>query len=223
MVRIVCVHGAATTARIWDRLIPLLPEYDVVAVERPRSGDLDQELEWLAPHVEGSWVLGVSGGATLGLALAASDTPIAGAILHEPAVGRLAPGLLAPFAETFEQGGTQAFGRALYGDSWSLDQAPAGGDPITTRELAMFQAFEPQRSAPDQGRVLITVGGSSPPARHLAARALRDDLGYEIQTLPAARHYIPYEAPQQLASLVRDVIGASGMADTKSCGHGERI
>jgi len=209
MVRIVCIHGAASTARIWDRLIPLLSEHDVVAVERPRTGNLQLELEWLAPQVEGNWVLGVSGGATLGLALAASDVHLAGAILHEPAVGRLAPGLLAPFTEAFEQGGTAAFGRALYGQSWSLDQAPAGGDAITARELAMFRLFEPQQSPPHQGRVLVTVGGSSPPARHLVAGALRDELGYEIRTVPGAGHFIPYDAPQQLASLAQTAVGGS--------------
>lgn len=209
MVRIVCLHGAASTARTWDRLIRLLPQYDVVAVERPRSGDLGQELEWLAPQVEGNWILGVSGGATLGLALAASHVPLAGAILHEPAIGRLAPGLLAPFTAAFERGGTEAFGKALYGERWSPDLAPAGGDVITARELAMFRSFEPQRSAFHQGPVVVTVGGSSPPERHLAARALRVELGYEVRTIPGVGHFIPYDAPQQLASLAQSVIGAS--------------
>ena len=62
MARVVLVHGAATSAAVWDRLVPLLPDHDVVAVTRPRTGDLDRELAWLAPQVEDAWVVGMSGG-----------------------------------------------------------------------------------------------------------------------------------------------------------------
>src|SRR4051794_8928632 len=111
MTRVVLLHGAATTAHIWDRVVPLLTAYEVVALERPRTGDLTREVAWLRPRVAGSWLVGMSGGATLGLALLAAGAPLAGAILHEPAVGSLAPELLVPAAAAFERGGTTEFGR----------------------------------------------------------------------------------------------------------------
>jgi pimeloyl-ACP methyl ester carboxylesterase len=47
---------------------------------RPSSGDLDAEVAALADAADGALVVGVSGGATLGLALAASGTRLAGAV-----------------------------------------------------------------------------------------------------------------------------------------------
>jgi pimeloyl-ACP methyl ester carboxylesterase len=207
MVRIVAVHGAATTARMWDRLRPLLIHHEFVAVERPRSGSLSEEVAWLSPRVEGSWVVGVSGGATLGLALA-SRVQLAGAVLHEPAVGRLAPDLLSAYAEAFEAGGTQAFGRALYGKGWESSSAPPGGDDVTRRELAMFRSFEPQRRAVGQARILVTVGASSPAIRHRASQALHGDLGYEVHTIPGAGHFVANDSPELLAALISERINA---------------
>src|SRR6187431_2725648 len=93
--RVLLVHGAATTSRVWDRLRALLAAdgLDVVAPDRPSSGDLAVELAALADDADDALVVGVSGGATLGLALAGMR-PLAGAVLHEPAVGSLVPGLL---------------------------------------------------------------------------------------------------------------------------------
>src|SRR4051794_28590938 len=130
MTRVVLLHGAATTARIWDGVVALLTSYDgrydVSAPDRPRTGDLERELAWLGPRVAGAWVVGMSGGATLGLALAASGAPIAGALLHEPAAGSLVPDLLTPAAEAFARGGTTEFGSTLYGPSW----LPAMAGPV---------------------------------------------------------------------------------------------
>ncbi|MGK2855441.1 MAG: alpha/beta fold hydrolase [Microbacteriaceae bacterium] len=199
--RVVLVHGGATTASVWSRMASLLEGVDVVAVDRPCSGDLATELATLAPHAEGALVVGVSGGATLGLALAASDVRLAGAILHEPAVGRLVPGLLAPMAAAYEAGGVDLFAATLYGTSWNRTMAPAD-DAMVARDLAMFRAFEPAAAREGQGPVLITVGADSPPARHAAARALHDTLGYRTQNLPGCRHFVQWDNPEVLADLV---------------------
>ena len=204
MTRVVLLHGAATTARIWDDLLPHLTSYDVVALDRPRTGDLARELAWLASRVEGSWVVGMSGGATLGLALAASGVPLAGAILHEPAVGCLAPTLLTPAAEAFATGGTPAFGAALYGPSWTPDMAGGATDAVTAGELAMFRSFEPG-PAPTTP-VLVTYGDRSPSVRRLAAEALRDTHGYAIRPLPGTGHFVAHDALDVLAALVHEVV-----------------
>ncbi|HWH96914.1 MAG TPA: hypothetical protein VNS80_00970, partial [Pseudolysinimonas sp.] len=99
--RIVLLHGVATTSGVWRPVLPFLEGLDVATPDRPCLGDLDAELGALESIVEGALVAGVSGGATLGLAFAASDVRLAGAILHEPAVGSLVPGLLAPVAAAY--------------------------------------------------------------------------------------------------------------------------
>jgi pimeloyl-ACP methyl ester carboxylesterase len=210
MARVVLVHGAATSAAVWDRLVPLLPDHDVVAVTRPRTGDLDRELAWLAPQVEDAWVVGMSGGATIGLALTSGRVPLAGAILHEPAVGSLAPRLLDPMVRAFEEGGTTAFARTLYGDRWT--PALFGGpvdDALTARELAMFRGFEPGSPATTAGRVVVTVGERSPAIRHASVGALRSAYGHEVRVIPGVSHFAAHEAPREFAATVLAVIGAT--------------
>ncbi len=200
--RILLVHGAATTASVWRPVLALLGDLDAVAVDRPCSGDLEIELAALAPLAEGAFVVGVSGGATLTLALAASPVALAGGIAHEPAVGSLVPGLLAPIAAAFAEGGTARFATTLYGPLWRPELGPRDPDAVA-RELPMFRAFEPEPARPGQGPVLVTVGGDSPAPRHAAAEALSARLGYETAVLPGCRHFLPQEHPAALAALIR--------------------
>jgi len=215
MTRVVLLHGAATTARVWDDVAALLTAagtgYDVVAPDRPRTGDLRRELTWLSPYVEGAWVVGMSGGATLGLALAAAGAPIAGAILHEPAAGSLAPGLLGPAAAAFARGGTAEFGTTLYGRSWRPDMAGGVDDAVTARELAMFRSVEPGPPVPSTRPVLVTYGARSAAARRTAAEALRDTYGYRIRELPATGHFVAVDAPAAIATLVGEVVATSDL------------
>jgi pimeloyl-ACP methyl ester carboxylesterase len=208
--RILLVHGAATSARVWDRLLPHLAGYDVVAVERPRTGDLDRELAWLAPLAEDTFVVGMSGGATLGLGLAMSGVRLAGAVLHEPAVGSLLPELLTPMAAAFRAEGTAGFGRALYGPTWTIDLAGGQDDVVTAQELAMFRDFEPGPATAYAGQVVVTVGEASPPIRHEAARALEDELGYRALVLPGCQHFVAHDQPETLAAVVRRGVEVAG-------------
>lgn len=207
MTRVVLVHGAATSAAVWDRVRPLLSGLDLVAVDRPRTGSLDQEVAWLAERAQDSWVVGVSGGATLGLALAATGVPLQGAILHEPAVGSLAPGLLAPVVAAFSSGGTAAFARTLYGANWTpVQDADWLDDEVTARELAMFRAFEPSAPDPAAGRVVTTIGWDSPPQRGEAARALRSAFGIPIVDIPEAGHFAIWDAAPAFAATIRSIV-----------------
>lgn len=206
MARIVLLHGAATTSAVWRELAALLDEHEVVMPDRPRTGNLARELEWLAPIARNRWVVGISGGATLGLALAASDVPLAGAVLHEPAVGSLLPDLLAPMRAAFASGGTEAFGRELYGPSWDISMAHGHGDEVTSRELAMFSNFEPAASRQEQGRIVITVGERSPVIRHRSVAMLSTTLGYPVQQIPEANHFVAVDHAAALATVVSTVI-----------------
>lgn len=199
--RVLLVHGAATTSSVWDALRPLLGPLEVLAPDRPMTGDLEREVDFLAPLAAGALVVGVSGGATLGLALAASQVPLAGTVLHEPAVGSLVPGLLDEVAAAYEAGGVAGFARTLYGPGWRTEMAPP--DPTAVaRDLQMFRRFQPAPVAPGQGPVVTTVGEESPRRRHDAAAALSDRLGLEVRVLPGCRHFVQHDHPAALAAVV---------------------
>ncbi|MFC5823656.1 allophanate hydrolase [Nonomuraea insulae] len=199
--RAVLVHGAATTARIWDRTLPYLSAFDTLTPDRPSTGDLDSEVAAIAELCANATVIGVSGGATLGLALAAHSIPFRAAVLHEPAAGSLAPGLLAHVAEGMRTGGVPGFGRALYGPAWHPSDAPADPEAVA-RDFAMFSAFEPEAVGPGAGPILLTVGERSPEARHRSVRALSDRLGVPYAVVPAAGHAVHLENPKEFAALI---------------------
>ena len=200
--RAVLLHGAATTAAVWGPVLAHLGGITVLAPERPSSGDLETEVAWALPLVDGALVVGVGGGATLGLALAArTDVRLSGALLHEPAVGSLVPGLLAPMAEAYVSGGVPAFAATLYGPRWTESLAP-DDEAAVARDLAMFRAFEPAPVAAHHGRVVVTVGELSPQIRHRAATAA-GELGALVEVVPGAGHFVHHEQPQRWAALVR--------------------
>lgn len=202
--RIVLLHGIATTASIWVRVVEelaVLGLRDVLAIQRPCTGSLELELEAIGKATEDALVVGQSGGATLALALAcSSENSLAGAVAHEPAVGSLVPALLAPVAAAFAARGVEGLGSTLYGPSWSIEMA--GDLEVIPRELAMFRAFEPSRVRDGQGPVLVTVGAASPPARQQAAAALHTRLGYEVAPLEGASHFAAWNAPVPFAAAI---------------------
>ncbi len=200
--RVVLIHGAATDSTVWTETVAALPpEWEAVCPDRPQSGDMDTEIACLAPICAGAFVVGVSGGATLGLELAARGVPMRGAVLHEPAAGSLAPGLLAPVAEAFERGGVAAFGATLYGPRWTPEHTRA---PATTvaAELAMFRGFEPRPIGSAAARTVLTVGMRSPSARHRSVGRLAAFLGTAVRAVPGAGHAVHLEQPRALAYLV---------------------
>jgi pimeloyl-ACP methyl ester carboxylesterase len=199
--RLALIHGAATTSRVWRHVVPLLAEGSPLAVavpDRPCTGDLAAEVAALRPFCAGAVVAGVSGGATLGLALAAAGVPAA-AVLHEPAVGSLLPGLLDQVRAAYSVGGVPAFARALYG--WTEAEAPA--DPgAVARDLAMFTAFEPAAPAREVGPVIITVGERSPVIRHESAARLADKFGLSVEVIADAGHGVHLTHPAAFAAVI---------------------
>lgn len=203
------VHGAATTSRVWRHVVPLLDGLRVDCPDRPCSGDLTTEVASLRDMCAGAIVAGVSGGATLGLALAATGVPMRAALLHEPAAGSLYPGLLGQVRAAYQAGGVPAFAAALYGDAWAPPEAPGDPDAVG-RDLAMFSAFEPSAPAACAGPVVLTVGERSPAARHESVRRLAGKFGFEAWELPGARHAVHLESPAAFAAAIRRVARAPG-------------
>jgi pimeloyl-ACP methyl ester carboxylesterase len=201
-VRVVLVHGAATTGRVWRHVVPLLSGFDVRCPDRLCSGDLAAEVAALRAACSGAVVAGVSGGATLGLALAAAGVPMTAAVLHEPAVGSLYPGLLDAVRAAYQAGGVTAFAAALYGPSWAPAEAPEDAAAVA-RDLAMFSAFEPAAPAAGTGHVVLTVGERSPRARHESVRRLARRFGFPVRELPGAHHAVHLDAPAVFAAEVR--------------------
>jgi pimeloyl-ACP methyl ester carboxylesterase len=201
--RVALVHGAATTGRVWRYVVPLLiadPALSVAVPERPCTGDLAAETAALRPSCAGALVAGVSGGATLGLALAAAGVPAA-AVLHEPAVGSLLPGLLDQVRAAYAEGGPPAFARTLYGPVWTEAEAPA--DPgAVHRDLVMFTSFEPAAPAETAGPVIITVGERSPRIRHDSVARLADKFGFTVEVIPDACHAAHLTHPAAFAALI---------------------
>src|SRR5258708_34076770 len=94
--RVVLIHGAATTSRVWRHVIPLLTEaggLDVSCPDRMSSGDLAAEVAALRDVCHGAILAGGSGGATLGLALAAPGVSMRAALIPAPAPGAPSPRL----------------------------------------------------------------------------------------------------------------------------------
>jgi pimeloyl-ACP methyl ester carboxylesterase len=202
------VHGTATTSAVWAAVRERLAGRPTRAPDRPSTGDLGREVAALRPDADGAVLGGVSGGATLGLAMLAAGVPLAAAVLHEPAVGSLLPGLLAPVAAAYAAGGVASFGRTLYGPRWRDEHAPA--DPAAVaRDLAMFLGFEPARPVGDQVPAVVTVGEYSPPVRHEAAAALRREFGLPVRVLPGCGHAAHLEAPGAFAAVLLEVAGAA--------------
>jgi pimeloyl-ACP methyl ester carboxylesterase len=188
--RIVLIHGAATDSRVWQTTADSLRHAtgaDIQTPDRPQSGDLDTEVEFLAPKCEGAFIIGVSGGATLGLELAARGVDILGALLHEPAAGSLAPGLLAHVARGLDSDGVLGFGRALYGPSWDPSLTRATIETVRA-EFAMFGGFEPAPLGALSGRVLLTVGEHSPAPRYQAVQNLAESLEVPWRILTGVGH-----------------------------------
>jgi pimeloyl-ACP methyl ester carboxylesterase len=181
--------------------------------------------------------VGVSGGATLTLALAlAHPEAVTAAVVHEPAVGALAPELDAELQEAAARlssstgaGGAVEFMRALVGPrTWANLDPPAAADIVTRagiirHEVPHFLAFSPQ---PGELRILAgvalvsSVGALSRRSRHLAAGAVAAYTSAGARALPGVGHLGQLEGPAALASALR---AAEGIAVHRRAGGDEEI
>lgn len=224
---VVLLHGVGVgpdsfseTARLLagDRrvLVPARPGGDGGAVPLEEQADA-VAAEMVAHGAAGARIVGTSGGATLALVLALRRPDLVGSLLlHEPLVGRHAPGLQRRFrsaadaAAAGDAAALEVVRGVLGAPTWDrLGEAGRAGVAALARrarhEVPVFAAFDPPaeelaglRALP----VLVTVGGSSGAERHEAARALVELAGAESAVLDGAGNAAQLDAPAALAELV---------------------
>ena len=241
---VVLVHGVGLGPETFGDLADDLAGAATVAtVHRPGYGALGDpgrppvpladQVDALAGLVEdlgqGPAVLvGVSGGATLGLLVALHHpTALRAAVLHEPLVGPLAPALherlaarTAELAADGSPAGVDRFVAGLVGPAtWARLPAPwrdgvrRAGTAIR-REVPAFARLAPARHDLEARRghaplLVTTVGGSSGTARRQAAGVLVDLAGARAHTLAGVGHLAQVEAPAVLARRTRAVLDAT--------------
>ncbi|MFD2840535.1 alpha/beta fold hydrolase [Populibacterium corticicola] len=211
---ILFIHGAATGPTVWTGVVSALfglfnaqglPTPELRAPKRPQHGDWDEEIDALSSAASGAFIVGVSGGATLGWELLSSryrsNAPAipVGGILHEPAAGSLAPGLLSHVAQALSAQGLAGFGKALYSESWTPALASID-DAGVALEFAMFSRFEPTAlRVPDA--VLLTTGTDSPTLRHSSVTRLSETYGVPRSMIPG-KHAVHLDHAQDFARAV---------------------
>jgi pimeloyl-ACP methyl ester carboxylesterase len=228
---VVLVHGVGAGPGSFAALAAAMAtDHRVLVVERPTGEggialNLNEQADRLIEALEDlegpldTWCLvGVSGGATLGLAIAiAHPGRIGRFVLHEPLVGRHVPELHEQFtrsAAIAAQGDAEAMDvvRAVMGErswdalgpeerAWALVRAPRW-----RAEIAAFAGFAPTgvdlagaRAAP----VLTTVGAHSDRARLATAEVLERFAGASVATVPGAGNLVQVDAPHEMASILR--------------------
>lgn len=223
---------ARELAQLGRVVVPTRPGYGSAA--RPTGavsclGQVDDLLETaqVGSNEQVLWV-GVSGGASLGLvALRDRRDRVAGAFLHEPLLGPLAPALhqhVVAARDTLRHApdpdGPVNFVAGLIGDAaWArlrtrVQPEVASMPQVIRQEVDAFVdlTFALSELVAMQCRpVVTTVGEQSPPARDAVARLLATHAGAEVEVL-AGGHLAPIERPTVLFPAVMRLLGAGPMS-----------
>lgn len=154
-------------------------------------------------------VAGMSGGATVALAMAISRPDrLVRAVAHEPAVGALVPELGGLVRGALAAGGGAGLARALAGpQTWAaLDPATRTAvrarAALIERDAPAFLAFDPRLAAHVGDRLVCTVGARSEPLRHRVAAALSSSTGAPVLTVPGCGHLPQFDAPAAFADTI---------------------
>jgi pimeloyl-ACP methyl ester carboxylesterase len=237
---VVLLHGVGVGPESFAHVAELLADrHRVVVLERPTGPGgtalpLTAQADQLArrlPEVgaDGAQLVGVSGGATLGLCLAIRHPEAVGAlVLHEPLIGTLAPELYQRFqvaaarAATGEPEAMEVV-RAVMGDAtWAAlgPDGQAASEALAFRwrgEIAAFAAFDPRIAdlvALASRPVTVTVGSRSGAERWAAAEVLRRWCGAQLVEVPGAGNAAQLDAPEAFADLVAAALAPAAQRAT---------
>lgn len=193
------------------------PEQAVATLDRQVEA-LNRLIKSFAPAI----VIGVGGGASLGLASAISQADgLVGLVTHEPLVGSLVPALDQKVKESSQRlrrspsrDAVSGFLQSLYGlAAWQrLAQADRdwGTDHYRTvsREAVHFAAFAPTMADLQAIEVvhLTTVGARSAPDRFEVAELL-GSLGASTTMIDGAGHLPQFESPRTFSSVLTSFAG----------------
>jgi len=163
-------------------------------------------------------VAGMSGGATVALALALSRPErVLVAVAHEPAVGSLSPRLRALVRGALAHGGGSELVRVLAGtETWgrlpdavvtALDASPG----LVEADARAFLAFEPDLPpAPAVCPLVCSVGERSSALRFEIAELLAARTGARMVVVPGCGHLPQLDAPAAFARLIIDQAFVNG-------------
>ena len=222
----VLVPGVGIGGWSFDSLAELLEDRGRVVVHDRLAGrPFELQVDHLQATVEAcgsAVVVGVSGGATLGLALAIRrPAELAGAVLHEPLVGPLVAELHAVVSElrdrlsTEESYGAMAFVSELVGvGTWNRlppaeRTALAQMDAVVEADAAAFGSFAPTPESLQSVRGLPMVashGRRSGPVRAKVTQLLGSQCGAEEMTVAGCGHLAQLDNPEGLLAAVRSLV-----------------
>jgi pimeloyl-ACP methyl ester carboxylesterase len=254
---VVLVHGVGVGPWSYVRLATdLARDHEVVVAHRRGYGSsaemtaaasLDEQVADLVALAGGrAAFVGVSGGATLVLALAlAAPELVAAAVVHEPVVGPLAPDLHGELRAAADrlaaadgEPAALAFVRALVGEeTWAgLDAAQVADVALRAdavrAEVPHFLAFapEPAQLAALAGLAFVSSAGArSRNSRHLAAAAVSSYTSTSRSLLSGVGHLAQLDDPAALARVLRGAEtlalqgGADGDDQVLTTGRGDHL
>ncbi len=233
---VVLVHGVGLPGRAFSALAGLLRPWGTVIVPDRRGYDSSAGLaaatsiEEHADDIVGvldecglatATLVGVSGGATIALAAGIRHpTRVDGLVLHEPALGPLAPGLAAVLTRAAEQLGSTgdgvAFVQQLVGArTWArlepeLRATVGRHADAVAGEVPQFLAFAPTEvqlaTLRERGIPIVTSHGAlSGPERSEVAAVLATHAGARVERIDDAGNAAQLDAPASLAVLAREI------------------
>ncbi len=154
-------------------------------------------------------VAGMSGGATVALALAlAYPERVVTAVAHEPAVGSVSPELRALVFGALRDGGGGELLRTLAGpETWghlsqdTVEELDASSE-LVEADAAAFLTFEPHLSSKAAAPLVCSVGERSTPLRYTVAERLAARTGAPVAVVPGCGHLPQLDAPAAFAELI---------------------